>query len=881
MYKRVIGPYRVEEYLGRGGMAEVFRCSTTGVGGLDNTVVVKRVLPELVTEPELVQMFLEEARLVRYLDHPNIVVFFDIDHDDSGIPFISMEYIHGPTLLQVVHRAAQVNRRHFGCIVRIIRVIAEALEYVHTAKGPDGQSLGIVHRDVTPQNILVPPTGIPKLIDFGIAKSFLATSRTHTGILKGKVGFVAPEQINSGPVDARTDVFSLGVTLFRATTGEMPFEGRTQQQRLDAVVRGNYRRPRDLIPTYPRTLEDVVVRAIQPDPDDRFSSAAEFADAVGSCIGLSSLNDTQAIGYWIRELFPNEDWRVSSVDAGVSMSSGRIGYRMTNSSVSSISAGTSTRRAITGSEHHYVPTTMIGQALAPVRLSVAQQRRKIAANIVGILLAVVTMGMVVNLEAGREIVFSLLSVQASNDEELLSYLEEIERLEGQGQLSLALEMLEQVQRIPTSNPKLGVWRARIVASMRSPEGRKNRNLALFLDEAESLMASERYRAALSMVEEAKQIETDDPRLTIRRNRVEEEARKGSLLAQALLDLHSGEVDAAEDKAKQILAIDYQHEAAKLLLQEISERSRASTTNRPKKRNKASLSITSDPPGAVYISGRYIGSAPVVAHTLTPGTHRVEIRVRGYKTSSQEVRLVAGEVRAVRLKLDRFVEPKPSSNKKKKEPKLAVVAATEVEEPVEQKKPEKNYGTLQVMSKPAGFVYVNNKILGKTPVLDYRLPTGTYKLEIRNSDHFAEMRSFQVGPGEVKVFDVELRPIGSALNVGSNGSSGLATGREPLHNVDDKRPPAKELPTRWRVTQRRELKRIIGLVSRDLVGQSQYSEVQLEELFAPLEDSLAEKLEKSNDIRIFPRAMYYLALESTDKYQQVDKAARFLLHRYHL
>jgi eukaryotic-like serine/threonine-protein kinase len=217
-----IGKFQIVGQLGRGGMADVFVCRLQGIGGFDKEVVLKRIIPERAGDPHFVKMFLDEARVVANLNHPNIVQVFEIGEQD-GIPYMAMEYVKGVTLSMVIREASRQKKINYSHCATIIAGVCDALEYAHNANGPDGEPLGLVHRDVTPGNIVISREGTPKLLDFGVARARGRLAQTEAGTIKGKLRYMAPEQISQGPLDARADIFSLGVCLFEITTGQHPF----------------------------------------------------------------------------------------------------------------------------------------------------------------------------------------------------------------------------------------------------------------------------------------------------------------------------------------------------------------------------------------------------------------------------------------------------------------------------------------------------------------------------------------------------------------------------------------------------------------------------------------------------------------------------------
>ncbi|MEK7704957.1 MAG: serine/threonine-protein kinase [Myxococcota bacterium] len=299
-----IGRFRVTSHLGRGGMADVFKCIESGRGDAE-AVVVKRMLPHLARDPTLVSMFLREAEIAARLTHPNIVKIHGVarDHDT---PFIVMEYVHGPTLAQLLTRSRERGERNALHVVHVLATLCEALDYLHGARRDDGQPLSVVHRDVTPPNIMLSTIGVPKLLDFGVAKSRGETRELLAGILKGKTPYIAPEQLAGLEEDARTDIYAVGVCLFVATTGELPFRGATEAEILRAIRSRAFARPTALVPGYSERLEEIVLWAMAPARDQRCPTAATLAHALTGYLNeVGYLSDTAALGHWVEALFPN------------------------------------------------------------------------------------------------------------------------------------------------------------------------------------------------------------------------------------------------------------------------------------------------------------------------------------------------------------------------------------------------------------------------------------------------------------------------------------------------------------------------------------------------------------------------------------------------
>jgi len=270
------GRYVLLDCVATGGMAELFRAKRKGVEGFEKIVAVKRILPHLSSNQDFVEMFIAEAKMVASLSHPNIAQIFDLGKIDDSY-YIAMEYVEGRDLRTILTRA-----RHRGVLlgVELAALIAAkvgaALEYAHRHKDEKGRELRIVHRDVSPQNILVSNEGEVKLVDFGIAKAATKASHTDSGSLRGKLLYMSPEQAWGKPLDRRSDIFSLGGVFFESLTGHPLFSGNSEMSILERVREARFLSPSSLNPAVPIELEAIVTRALQKEPDDRYQDAAEM-----------------------------------------------------------------------------------------------------------------------------------------------------------------------------------------------------------------------------------------------------------------------------------------------------------------------------------------------------------------------------------------------------------------------------------------------------------------------------------------------------------------------------------------------------------------------------------------------------------------------------
>ncbi|HEY7513890.1 MAG TPA: protein kinase, partial [Vicinamibacteria bacterium] len=270
------GPYRLLERIAAGGMAEVFRAKRTGVEGFEKVLAVKRILPHLSDNQEFVEMFVHEAKIVAGLTHPNVVQIFDLGRIEKTY-FIAMEYVHGKDLRSILKRAKERHVRiplDFSLLIGA-RVCA-ALEYAHRKKDEEGRPLRIVHRDISPQNILISFEGDVKLTDFGIAKAASQAAETESGTLRGKLLYMSPEQASGRSLDNRSDVFSLGVVLYEMLTDAKPFLGTSEKGILELVRECRIEPPRSVDSTMPEDVDRMVMRALKKKPEERYQDASEM-----------------------------------------------------------------------------------------------------------------------------------------------------------------------------------------------------------------------------------------------------------------------------------------------------------------------------------------------------------------------------------------------------------------------------------------------------------------------------------------------------------------------------------------------------------------------------------------------------------------------------
>ncbi len=304
---RAYGKYVLVRKLAEGGMAEIFLAKQVGAEGFERNVVIKRMLQNLSHVPDFVGMFLDEARLAAQLSHQNIVQINDLGLAD-GCYYICMEYLAGEDFSTVV-RAAGKNREYVpvNVVCRVIADAAHGLHFAHDFKNEQGQALGVVHRDISPSNLYVTFSGQVKVLDFGIAKAESRVTQTTAGVVKGKYMYMAPEQARGAVVDRRADVFSLGVSLYEALTNTRPFARDNDLAILNAVLRCDFKPPRELRPELPAELETIVLRAMAAKVEDRYPSALALAtDLERYLAAQSSVTDAASVSRYLKGLFGEE-----------------------------------------------------------------------------------------------------------------------------------------------------------------------------------------------------------------------------------------------------------------------------------------------------------------------------------------------------------------------------------------------------------------------------------------------------------------------------------------------------------------------------------------------------------------------------------------------
>ncbi len=369
------GKYTLFELIGRGGMAEVYKARIQGPAGFERTFVVKRILPHLSSDPTFIKMFVEEAKLSARLAHPNIVHIFELGAVE-GEYFISMEYIRGHDLSETMRAIWKTMGPPRPELVAYIgREACRGLAYAHSLTDDSGQPLGMVHRDISPSNVMLSYEGAVKLLDFGIAKALGdAPETTKNGTMKGKYAYMAPEQTEGENVDNRSDIFACGIVLHEVLTGRRLFKGSNDVQTIERVRRCEVPRPSLQNPAVPPALDAIVLKALARNPADRWSDAADMANALDDIVHASRFQPTH-LAQLLYDLFPTE--------AG--------GSRPTapHTTLHGLSTGSSSTRSASAS---LAPTSYTSSAAGPAPLGPSANALKPKSRVAGVLLTLLLLG---------------------------------------------------------------------------------------------------------------------------------------------------------------------------------------------------------------------------------------------------------------------------------------------------------------------------------------------------------------------------------------------------------------------------------------------------------------------------------------------------------
>ncbi len=303
----VFGKYLLLDRVSIGGMAEVFKAKYFGDVGFEKFLAIKRILPAMAEDEQFISMFIDEAKITGELSHPNIAQIYELGQLDTA-HFIAMEYVWGKDVLQIQNRLRRVRKKmppSMACY--IVSKVCEGLDYAHQKTDEAGHPLHIVHRDVSPQNILVSFSGDVKIIDFGIAKARSRSVKTQAGVLKGKFGYMSPEQVYGLPLDQRSDIFSIGTLLYEMSTGKRLFTGETDFEILDKVRNAIVPVPSSVSPDIPPEVDRIILKALRKNADERYHWASDMLEDLTTFImGQQPIFTSKILAKVLAELFAEE-----------------------------------------------------------------------------------------------------------------------------------------------------------------------------------------------------------------------------------------------------------------------------------------------------------------------------------------------------------------------------------------------------------------------------------------------------------------------------------------------------------------------------------------------------------------------------------------------
>jgi eukaryotic-like serine/threonine-protein kinase len=285
-----IGRYQILERIGAGGMAEAFRARASGPGGYQRDLIIKRILPHLARETDFIRSFVDEAKILGMLNHPNVVGVYDFGVDEDR-HYLALEFLDGPSVAEILTRVKKRDGQiPVAVAAYIAREVCKGLAAVHALRGPDGRALEVIHRDVSPSNVMTTTAGAVKLLDFGLAKIGAAQKVTKQGYIKGKAGYLAPEQIKGAPIDSRVDIFSLGVVLHEMLCLEHLFYGEGGDiATVYRIIEMEIPPPSRARGEVPAAIDEIVFKALARDPDKRYPSAADMARDLDDVVAAAGL----------------------------------------------------------------------------------------------------------------------------------------------------------------------------------------------------------------------------------------------------------------------------------------------------------------------------------------------------------------------------------------------------------------------------------------------------------------------------------------------------------------------------------------------------------------------------------------------------------------
>ncbi len=818
-----ISKYAILQRLGTGGMAEVFKCRLSGIGGFDKVVVVKRILPHLMEDEAFVSMFLDEARIAANLAHPNIVQVYEIAQDDDGTPFIAMEYVRGPTLSQVIRGAVKAGDLHPGRMAKLVAGVALGLDSAHNARGPDGAPLNIVHRDISPQNILVSLDGCPKVLDFGVAKADGRLTHTQGGVLKGKVRFMAPEQIldPAAELDRRADVFSLGVCLYICLTGKMPFSGDNDVQVMKAITSGAYQRPSEARPGLPAELEAIIDWTLATRREERCGSCRELSDRLMAYVAAHPEGTgDQEMAAWLTGLFPEMD--AESWSGGARTPSGIGGLHTPLSRAGTRAPG----GLLAATPHGLRPPTQASGLRVPSGLRPAPDAALVAPEVVngadGSTTAGVLPASIPAPPSRRPLVLGLAAAVV-------------------GVLAVGGYFATRSAPAPAPLPPAPVATP-VVAALTS--------IVPYLDEAEGMLAAGKVRAARGLAERARGVGKVAPAEDIRLARLEAALAVATALEGARQAVDDGQLPQARVLLAEVEREDPENAAAQALrhvldekqarLDEEKERQHApAQPGQPAART--TLALTSTPSGAsVLVDGAAVGTTPLAGLALRPGAHVVRVALRGLAPWEERVTATGQPLRLQITLVPEVASPAPAAEAK---------------------------GRLRVSTSVPATVFIDGVAVGAAPAQSAALVPGPHTVAATAEGYLGASQEVTVKAGETFAVELTLAPVAAPTTPVPSTAAATSTGRPP--------PQAPGLPQSFNAHTLQDLSSALRTVEMTAVTRGGFEVKQVKNTTALLGAELAGTLSPGTAVEVYPAGMYWFIAHGVQDGRSPQQIARGL------
>ena len=796
------GKYLLLERIAVGGMAEVFVAKAFGVEGFERLLAIKKILPTMGEDGEFISMFVDEARIAVQLSHANIVQVLELGKHEDNL-YIAMEYISGRDLRQVIER---FRKRQISiplpqaCLM--VAEVCEALDYAHRKRDTRGQPLGIVHRDVSPQNVLVSFDGEVKLIDFGIAKAESRLQKTQAGILKGKFSYMSPEQVRGQSVDGRSDIFAAGILLWELICGEKLFTGDSDFAILEKVRNGTVPLPRTINRNCPEALERVMMKALTSEPRDRYQSASELHDDLMRFTVLGDMvYGSRQLAEWLREEFkvehekeqdrlrgwlgtadlaevtPAEQVRrpppfgmVASGNLGITPMDPFPGPAVQQAAEQASSEPTQQWRIAPDQDTLALPPTPPGGLVAVVKPAAPAHEQE---------LPTMKMDGEALIQAERELAARKAAAAGGV---LIS--QSIRLADADAEESTSIDDQKQAappvpaprppppsSRPPPPGPRPTPAAVKPVASI-TPLGPPPTQVVKSLGAVQAPMA----------------FDMSDERTGAPRNQRKQGLSK-SLKEQAA-------TPAAPNKTKRV-AIGV---VALLVLLVVAGLWFVLAPDRAVRPGKVVIALTPSVTADFFIDGKPSGQLPPFVHTVPAGKHKLEVRAEGYKSFTTQVQVPSGgkpleveaqlqpegpmQVEGVVLTQPRPTEEKAEEpprddakkktwwTKKEKQParKVAVAEPAPAAQPDETQQPTE--ARLRVVTEPAGAdITVDGKPVGKSPVTTGPLDTGPYHPVVATLDGYAPAR--RATKVDLGLNDLKLTLAAREPEVAESGTGGGA------------------------------------------------------------------------------------------------------------